>query len=401
MLAWATSGVAGLPPSPPVLEPNTSMPEVSVVIPSYNHAPFIEAALSSVSRQSFRDLDVVIVDDGSTDESVSIVRRFSETSDLTINLIQQTNAGAHAALDRGIQASTGRVIAILNSDDVYHPERLEVMLAEVPKHTHFIAFSEFGFIDGTGQLIPDDPHNIWYREALADNTYMPSLGFMFIKSNITVSTSNLLFSRSLYGEVGSFRAWKTAHDLDFLLRCVVEVEPIFVRRTLLQYRIHDKNTINRSRDLERLEVRAILDQYTEHVAKRPPRNPRSPGARQMPLYSEYVLLTRPHWSGSVQEEARLALRPALDLTPTISDARAFRLEVERLGADLLRETSREREVAQTAALAKTELAATRSALAEAREQLIALRASTSWRLTRPVRMLGRVYQSLLGRRSRA
>ena len=376
------------------------MAKVSVVIPSYNHAQFIGAALRSLSDQTFREFEVVIVDDGSTDNSVSVIEEFIKCSPITVTLMTQPNAGADAALNRGIEASRGDIIAILNSDDVYHSRRLEQMIEAAPRHIPFIAFSEFEFVGKNGEAIPNDPHNVWYREALEDSELMPSIGFMLVKSNISVSTSNFVFSRSLYESVGPFRHFRIAHDLDFILRCAMRVNPIFIRSKLLSYRLHGRNTISLNRDVEYEEVRTILDEYVRAVIANPPDNAVAPGARQMPLFSEYFLCSLDHWSGPLAPELRQALSSSLDIAPTGRDAVAFRLEVDRLAAELRRlssvpaalEAAHER-----AGNMERELHDAKAAQANAREQLGALQASTSWRITAPVRHVARGCRSLLRR----
>src|SRR5215472_14665890 len=98
------------------------MKQIAVVIPLYNHAAYIGEAIESVLAQTRTVNKIVIVDDGSTDNSIEIVRAFAESR---IQLYTQPNAGAHAALNRGIKEATGcEYIAILNSDDVFARDRI-------------------------------------------------------------------------------------------------------------------------------------------------------------------------------------------------------------------------------------------------------------------------------------
>ena len=363
------------------------MTKISVVIPSYNHRRYIEAALRSLAEQTFRDFDVWIVDDGSTDDSVQVIESFISQSSLPITLIKQPNAGAHTALNRAIQMSHGDIVAILNSDDEYHPTRLERIEAAAPKNSPFIAFSEFQFIGEEGLFIPEDAHNIWYREALAEYETLPSVSFMLIRSNISATTSNYVFSRSLYDEVGQFRNFKTAHDLDFLLRCTQVVEPMFIREPLLSYRIHGKNTINLNRDVEFGEVRTLLDDYLRAVVASPPKNSAAPGARQLSLYSKHFLIDREHWSGPLSDELRFALAAALNAAPTGADALAFRLEVERLTAELRVKSRAEHELIEATKLRRQLL-----------DRLDVLQASTSWKITAPLRTCVNVWHALVSDR---
>ncbi|MDV4343030.1 glycosyltransferase family 2 protein [Methanoculleus sp. YWC-01] len=98
------------------------MPAVSVVIPLYNKGPYIARALNSVLTQTFQDFEVIVVDDGSTDDGAEIVREFT---DPRIKLIQQENQGVSAARNRGIEASLADLIAFLDADDEWLPRFLE------------------------------------------------------------------------------------------------------------------------------------------------------------------------------------------------------------------------------------------------------------------------------------
>lgn len=96
-------------------------PTVSVVIAAYNAEAFIQEALDSVLAQTYRDYEVIVVDDGSTDATAERVRRYGEA----VRLVQQANAGSAAARNRGIQEARGTYVAFLDADDLWLPEKLE------------------------------------------------------------------------------------------------------------------------------------------------------------------------------------------------------------------------------------------------------------------------------------
>jgi GT2 family glycosyltransferase len=105
---------------------STTGPLVSVVIPSYNCAPYLEEALASVQRQTLGDHEIIVVDDGSTDGTVEILRRRESP---WLRFLTQHRRGPAAARNRGIQAATGRYIAFLDADDVWDPEKLAIQVA--------------------------------------------------------------------------------------------------------------------------------------------------------------------------------------------------------------------------------------------------------------------------------
>ena len=200
------------------------MRKVSVVIPSFNHERYIVAALRSAVAQSYPEIDIVVVDDGSTDRSVSLIEEFAAGCGRPLRVFVQANAGAHAAIERGISLASGEVIAILNSDDVYCPNRLTEVMAAVGDKKHFIAFTALEYIDeGGDRLGSEDHYTTWYERMVKAAEAGPGLGYGLLLGNFTVSTSNFVFSRRHHELVGPFRPFKLAHDLDYILRSLLEI----------------------------------------------------------------------------------------------------------------------------------------------------------------------------------
>lgn len=119
------------------------MPEVSVVIPLYNKAPYIARALASVITQTCQGFEVIVIDDGSTDGGAEIVRRLDDTR---IRVIRQENRGVSAARNRGIESARTDFIAFLDADDEWMPTHLEALLRLRDRSPHAGAY-------GTAYLI--------------------------------------------------------------------------------------------------------------------------------------------------------------------------------------------------------------------------------------------------------
>src|SRR3989442_13154067 len=101
-------------------------PRVSVVIPSYNHAQFVGAAIDSVLAQTLSDFELIIIDDGSKDDSVeTIQRRLSQLNDDRVRLVARENRGLCRTLNEGLLMARGRYFAYLGSDDLWEPTKLE------------------------------------------------------------------------------------------------------------------------------------------------------------------------------------------------------------------------------------------------------------------------------------
>lgn len=222
-----------------------SAPEVSVIIPSYNHARFIEAAIGSVLAQTFERLELIVVDDGSSDDSVAKVRRLA-AGDGRVRVHEQANAGSHAAINAGISLASAPWLAILNSDDIWEVGRLERMLENAAAHGGDFLFSDMRLIDSEGDAVTDSEH--WWNysvDRLRKRVRSRGVADGLLYGNFTVSTSNFLFRRSVVDRVGMFRRFRYNLDWDFVLRCLDTdgVRVGFVDEQLLRYRLHGKNAI--------------------------------------------------------------------------------------------------------------------------------------------------------------
>ena len=214
---------------------------VSVVVPLYNHARFIAEALSSVLAQGPLVLEVIVLDDGSTDGGAELAERIA-ASDARVRVERQANAGAHAAINTALSWCKGELLAILNSDDAYLPGRLAALAAALDADAAAgVAASGIEFMDGAGQAIP----NPWYEAARQAYHAAGDLGVALMGGNFLMTTSNLLFRRSALEAVGAFAALRYTHDLDWLLRALALGQRIaMVDTVLLRYRMHGNNTIN-------------------------------------------------------------------------------------------------------------------------------------------------------------
>lgn len=232
----------------PVL--SLSPPRVSVVIPLYNHGKYIEEALQSVLNQTFKAWEIIVIDDGSTDESAEKVRKICKNHPEII-FWSWSNQGAHHTLNAGVLRATGDFVAILNSDDCYHPKRIESCLAAFAADPGLdVVFSHVNFMDGDGLLVSND----WYDKAIAYYKEENDFALALINANFLVSTSNIFIRRSVFESIGLFLPLRYTHDLEFYLRLYCYKKIIHVLSLpLLNYRVHDNNTIKENTDRSEIE----------------------------------------------------------------------------------------------------------------------------------------------------
>ncbi|WP_075884005.1 glycosyltransferase [Candidatus Protochlamydia sp. W-9] len=264
-------------------------PLISVVIPVYNHEKFVSIALDSVLHQSYPLIEIIIIDDGSKDHSAEIVEQWlkqNQTSKqgYSFTFIRQQNSGAHATINRGLTIAKGSLLTILNSDDIYERDRLKKLVDRLQTEKGRLIFSGIKGIDDQGVDLPfSHPWKKSYEDSLCSLVEMPTVGFQLMKSNLAISTGNLLFTKDLYEAVGGFRNLELAHDYDFLLRALLHEEPIFFDEPLYLYRLHSNNTFSQINHLLQSDLNEIYRTYLLEISKSPPLNVQAPCPTYWPL----------------------------------------------------------------------------------------------------------------------
>ena len=226
------------------------MPEISVTIPSYNHAAYIGHAVESVFTQSHTDFELIVVDDGSTDNSLEVLSGFN---DPRLRVLTQPNQGAQAAIKSGLREASGEYLAILNSDDLYHPQRLAKTL-EVLK-----ADRQIGLVGSYIEIIDRTGKPLGVKHGYADSSpwllEVPERSFRagndlhkaLLTENYWSTTSNFVFPRHWFESVGEFRPLRFTHDWDFALRTARVARMVLLPDVLMRYRVHATNTIRNDR----------------------------------------------------------------------------------------------------------------------------------------------------------
>jgi glycosyltransferase involved in cell wall biosynthesis len=251
-------------------------PVVSVIIPSYNHEAFVGHAIDSALESGGNDLEIVVVDDGSTDASRERLATFRDEP--RVRLHHQENRGAHAALNRGLELAAGETAFILNSDDAFSPDRVSVLtrrLKENPGAT--LSASWIQVVDESGselgikkawQTLPPWP-------APTTRPQLSDLGdprLALLETNWISTTSNLAFPMALIREHGlRFSPLRYAHDWDFILSACHLGDLELVEEPLVQYRVHGANTIGEGVDegqgLMRFEIMWVVARHASRLLR--------------------------------------------------------------------------------------------------------------------------------------
>ncbi|MCI5221774.1 MAG: glycosyltransferase family 2 protein [Candidatus Electrothrix sp. AR4] len=136
---------------------------ISVVIPAYNHERFIGPAIDSVLKQTWKNLEVIVVDDGSTDRTAEVIQAYT---DPRLSYYYQENQDAFNTINRGLGLAKGEYIAILNSDDIYTADRLEKLVAAQRETDAACLFTDVIPISDTGEQFTDQNFgwNLWHQK---------------------------------------------------------------------------------------------------------------------------------------------------------------------------------------------------------------------------------------------
>lgn len=233
------------------------LPLISVVIPSYNHAHYLRRCIDSVIAQTYRDWELIIIDDGSKDDSNAVIASYV---DPRIIHLAQENQGAHNTINRGLALARGETLAILNSDDEFHPLRLQRCAEALQRDPDAMLVSTWiDIVDPDSKVLgtkmawhnmePWPVANKHLSMAATDDYALNAL-----MSNFVSTTSNMVFRRGLYEAIGGMRNLRFAHDWDFLLRACAAHKCINLAEPLLSYRVHGTNTISSNRKAMLFEI---------------------------------------------------------------------------------------------------------------------------------------------------
>lgn len=236
-----------------------SSKSISAIIPLYNHARYINSGLQSILTQTCPVDEIVLIDDGSSDNGFSVAQEMLAQIPNVI-LLRQENAGAHNTLNRAIQISSGEYLAVLNSDDMFAPNKIERcrrILAEAPSAG--LISGDVGFMDNANK--PYKKMSNWMKQAnlFLDETGLPQLSLLF--RMFVFTTSNMVFSRQLWEASNGFQPLRYCHDLDFLMFAYANTD-VFLDRghQHVLYRRHGCNTIKENAQKVDIEVAAVIAQ---------------------------------------------------------------------------------------------------------------------------------------------
>lgn len=293
-----------------------SAPAVSVVIATYNRANYLAETIDSVLSQSFQKFELIVVDDGSTDETRRVVAPYGSR----VRYFYQENRGPSAARNLGARNASAGWVSIQDSDDLCLPNHLETLYGYANKHP------ESGMVFANGSYLGGPAHD---RETIipaAKSRRLAEQGVrledLFDKSIVRLQAA--LISKRCYDDVGGHdESLRISMDLDLTFRLISRYPVAYIDEVVFSYRRHSGN-ISGNQELRLLEnirvIEKLLDQNGEAEE--------SLGKRRVAarLAYRYYRLAKGRWKTGERDKSREALREAIRLRPFYPKYRLYQMK---------------------------------------------------------------------------
>lgn len=294
--------------------PNPAAPLVSVIMPAYNAAPFILESVATVLSQDYPHLELIVVDDGSSDGTPELVQDL----DPRVRLLRQRNAGPAAARNRGIAEARGELLAFLDADDLWLPGKLRRQVAFLQAHPE-VSIVYGGFLrwferpDGSFPPLPA-PRGEDAPDEACEAAQSGWIYTALLMDNI-VHIITALIRRRVVDEIGSFDpGLQTGEDYDFWLRASRRFQAVKLARTLAFYRMQASSTTQRPRR-DNNELRVLKAALASHGSVGPDGQTASAAALQERLFMLNFSHGYMHIRSGSAQVAQAAFREATRVRP--------------------------------------------------------------------------------------
>lgn len=252
--------------------PNSSNPYVSVLMPVYNAGNYLISSITSILSQTFTDFEFIIINDGSTDSSGTLLHDF-QAKDSRIKVISRENRGLISTLNEGLSHAKGQYIARMDADDIALPERFSKQVFFLDNHPDYVAL-------GTRVLLID-PHNLpicpfstQTRHDEIDREHLAGKGG-------AICHPALMVRRCALEQVGGYReTMKHAEDLDLFLRLAEVGKLANLPETLMHYRMHPQSIGHQKRTEQRESAERAVAEACQRRGLEMPDQPKNRHERQ-------------------------------------------------------------------------------------------------------------------------
>jgi glycosyltransferase involved in cell wall biosynthesis len=239
---------------------------VSVIIPLFNVEPYILRCLTTLENQSYRDFEIIIVNDGSTDHSLQIVEKFMIDSQSVIKIINQANQGVSKARNVGIEHAKGAYFCFVDADDIVAPNYLKAMLEAFERHKCDVCICNHFTISDECDA-PDFPGSIKaYGKLLNKSEALHSLLFGNIRAGIWA----LMTNRKIMSDLRFAEGYRYSEDLEMVWKIIATADrTVIIDHPLYGYRLRSGSAMSKV-DNRRLDGLRLFEALSEFIADRAP-----------------------------------------------------------------------------------------------------------------------------------
>jgi glycosyltransferase involved in cell wall biosynthesis len=234
---------------------SVDMPLVSIVTAVFNGSRYLEQTIQSVLGQDYGNIEYVVIDDGSTDGSLDIIKKYDDRIDCWVI---KENSGMYDSINHGLKSASGDILAYLNSDDLYYPDTVGVAVRHLQKHPQVqLVYGNCDFIDSSGRFL--------YRYHFPKYEWEAFISYRYS----SLAQPATFWRRSVHEQVGYFDAsFRYAGDFDFFAKAGKNCRFSHVHRTLARFRIHDDAMAVKLKPVTADESKRVNDRYADFSKRR-------------------------------------------------------------------------------------------------------------------------------------
>lgn len=227
-------------------------PLVSVVIPMYNAQDWIVGLLESILNQTYRNIEIILVNDGSTDASADIVSMFSSrNSEIELRVILQPNSGVSEARNEGVRHASGELLAFVDSDDIWMAGKIERQVREIVRTNASAVSCSYAIFRDSDLVVLDVVHPVWSLEGVRNWLLFRSYGGLL--------SSTLMLKKEVFYRAGPFRTdLSLSADIEFAWRLLKVTPVIEIDDPLVGYRLRP-NQMHKLPDLLLSESQRMIE----------------------------------------------------------------------------------------------------------------------------------------------
>lgn len=265
-------------------------PLISIIIPTDHSAQYLETALKSVNEQTFKNLELIFIDNQSSDTTIAIIQAFIETTKFSCTLIQENFHSTAQAIQKGLSRAKGTYLTFLPPQDYFPPTRMHRLIEKATRDdVHFI-FTRVDLLEASGKRCSfDTTLKTSYEKELFDVINMPSVEFSFFSSNLALTYGNMFFSKKLYDTVAHYKDYKYHDCLGFIIEALKYYPLCFLNENLYNFRLINPPLSTEEQILSQKELDGIYHDYFVSVHRTPPSNPNAPSKD---FFIDFFLLIR-------------------------------------------------------------------------------------------------------------